>query len=150
MQFLFTGFTQDKGFRVPAVDGIGEDRTRTPFTVRTDLGLIARHGIRVPQLPLSGTAFLKLKQSPPTKLNRSRSENSTAPIPVLSQTGERKTGLIKDPVIDVVTVETQVVTFWRNWFLETKLREEAVARKAAVRKRVGVEPEEPSSSVSRF
>ena len=52
MQFILTGFTQDLGFRVFAFDGIDEDRTRTAFTVRTDLALIRKYGIRVQELPL--------------------------------------------------------------------------------------------------
>lgn len=52
MQFILTGFTQDRGFRVFGFEGIGPDRTRTPFTVRTDLALVRRYGIRVQELPL--------------------------------------------------------------------------------------------------
>ena len=52
MQFILTGFTQDTGFRVFAFEGIAEDRSRTAFTVRTDLSLIRRYGIRVQELPL--------------------------------------------------------------------------------------------------
>jgi hypothetical protein len=52
MQFVLVGFTQDAGFRVFAFEGIGEDRTRTKFTVRADLGLIRGYEIRVQELPL--------------------------------------------------------------------------------------------------
>ncbi len=52
MQFILTGFTQETGFRVFAFEGIAGDRTRTAFTVRTDLALIRRYGIRVQELPL--------------------------------------------------------------------------------------------------
>lgn len=52
MQFILTGFTQDLGFRVFAFEGIGEDRTRTVFVVRTDLALTRRYGIRLQELPL--------------------------------------------------------------------------------------------------
>ena len=52
MQFILTGFTQDTGFRVFAFEGIAGDRTRTAFTVRTDLALIRRYGIRLQELPL--------------------------------------------------------------------------------------------------
>jgi hypothetical protein len=52
MQFILTGFTQDMGFRVFAFEGIGEDRLRTKFTVRADLALIRRYGIRIQELPL--------------------------------------------------------------------------------------------------
>lgn len=52
MQFILTGFTHNTGFRVFAFQGIAGDRTRTPFTVRTDLALIRRYGIRIQELPL--------------------------------------------------------------------------------------------------
>jgi hypothetical protein len=52
MQFVLVGFTQDAGFRVFAFEGIGEDRTRTKFTVRADLALIRGYEIRVQELPL--------------------------------------------------------------------------------------------------
>jgi hypothetical protein len=52
MQYLFTGFTHDMGFRVFAFECIGDDRVRTAFQVRADLGLIRRYGIRMQELPL--------------------------------------------------------------------------------------------------
>ena len=52
MQFLITGVTQDTGFRVFAFQGIGTDRTRTEFTVRTDLSLARSYGIAMQDLPL--------------------------------------------------------------------------------------------------
>jgi hypothetical protein len=58
MQYILTGFTQDMGFRVFAFERIGEDRLRTTFTVRADLGLIRRYGIRLQDLPLMCRALL--------------------------------------------------------------------------------------------
>jgi hypothetical protein len=52
MQYVLTGFTQELGFRVFAFEGIGEDRLRTKFTVKADLSLIRRYGIRLQELPL--------------------------------------------------------------------------------------------------
>jgi hypothetical protein len=52
MQYVLTGFTHDMGFRVFAFEGVGEDRSRTEFTVRADLSLSRRYGIRVQELPL--------------------------------------------------------------------------------------------------
>ena len=52
MQFILTGFTPDKGFRVFAFEGIDADRNRTDYTVRTDLALILRYGIRLQELPV--------------------------------------------------------------------------------------------------
>ncbi len=52
MQYILTGFTQDMGFRVFAFEGIGDDRIRVKFTVRADLSLIRRYGIRLQELPL--------------------------------------------------------------------------------------------------
>jgi len=59
MQFVLVGFTQDAGFRVFAFEGIGEDRTRTKFTVRADLALIRGYEIRVQELPLLCRALLE-------------------------------------------------------------------------------------------
>jgi hypothetical protein len=52
MQFILTGFSQDMGFRIFAFEGIGQDRTRTAFTVRTDIALTRRYGIHLQELPL--------------------------------------------------------------------------------------------------
>jgi hypothetical protein len=60
MQFILTGFTQDTGFRVFAFEGIAGDRSRTVFTVRTDLELSRRYGIRVQELPLLCRGLLEL------------------------------------------------------------------------------------------
>lgn len=52
MQYVLTGFTHDKGFRVFDFDGIGDDRVRTGYKVSANLALIHRYGIRVQGLPL--------------------------------------------------------------------------------------------------
>jgi len=52
VQFILTGFSQDTGFRVFAFDGVAADRTRTAYTIRADLALTRKHGIRVQELPL--------------------------------------------------------------------------------------------------
>lgn len=52
MQFILTGFTQEMAFRVFAFEGVKADRTRITYTVRADLGLVRRYGIRVQELPL--------------------------------------------------------------------------------------------------
>jgi hypothetical protein len=52
MQFSFTGFSQDAGFRVFAFVGTTGDRMHTDFSVRADLALSRRYGIRVQELPL--------------------------------------------------------------------------------------------------
>jgi hypothetical protein len=52
MQYILKGFTQDTGFRVFAFEGIAVDRTRTAFTVKADLALSRRYGIRMQELPL--------------------------------------------------------------------------------------------------
>src|SRR5438874_11837597 len=51
-QYTITGFTHESGFRVFAFEWVGEDRVRTEYTVRVDLGLIRKYGIRVQELPL--------------------------------------------------------------------------------------------------
>ncbi len=59
MQFTLTGFTQDAGCRVFAYEGIGEDRARIKFTVRADLALSRKYGIRLQELPLMCLAILE-------------------------------------------------------------------------------------------
>jgi hypothetical protein len=52
MQYILNGFTHDTGFRVFAFEGIAEDRVRTAFTVKADLVLARKYGIRMQELPL--------------------------------------------------------------------------------------------------
>ena len=59
MQFTLTGFTQDAGSRVFAYEGTGEDRVRIKFTVRADLALSRKYGIRLQELPLMCLGILE-------------------------------------------------------------------------------------------
>jgi hypothetical protein len=59
MQFILTGFTQDLDFRVFAFEGVAADRSRTAYTIRADLALSRKHGIRVQELPLLCRALLE-------------------------------------------------------------------------------------------
>jgi len=63
MQFILTGFTQDMGFRVFAFERMGEDRIRTKYTVRADLALILRYGIRLQELPLLCRGLLERREN---------------------------------------------------------------------------------------
>ena len=58
-QFLLKGFSEISGFRIFAFERIAADRTRTAFTVRTDLALTRRYGIRLQELPLLCRAVLE-------------------------------------------------------------------------------------------
>jgi hypothetical protein len=51
-QFVLTGFKDAAGFRIFAFERVAADRTRTAFTVKTDLALTRRYGIRLQELPL--------------------------------------------------------------------------------------------------
>src|SRR5580692_7031671 len=62
MQFTLTGFRQDTGTRVFAFEGTAEDRTRTAFTVRTDLALSRRYGIQLQELPLLCRGLLERRE----------------------------------------------------------------------------------------
>jgi len=62
MQFILTGFTQDREFRVFAFEGIAADRVRTPFTARADLGLSRTYGIRLQELPLMCRGILEHRE----------------------------------------------------------------------------------------
>ena len=59
MQFTLTGFTQDVGCRVFSYEGTGEDRVRIKFTVRADLALSRKYGIRLQELPLMCLGILE-------------------------------------------------------------------------------------------
>jgi len=59
MQFTLTGFTQETGCRVFAYEGVGEDRVRIRFTVRADLALSRKYGIRLQELPLMCLGILE-------------------------------------------------------------------------------------------
>jgi len=52
MHFILTGFTQESGFRVFAFEGVATGQLRVAFTVRADLDLSRRYGIRLQDLPL--------------------------------------------------------------------------------------------------
>jgi hypothetical protein len=60
MQFLLTGFHDDVGFRVFAFQGVAADKTRSSFSVRADIALIRKYGIRVQELPLLCRGILEL------------------------------------------------------------------------------------------
>lgn len=59
MQFSLIGFRQDTAFRVFIFEGTAADHTRTAYTVRADLALTRKHGIRVQELPLLCQALLE-------------------------------------------------------------------------------------------
>jgi hypothetical protein len=59
LHFILRGFSQVMGSRVFAFEGVAADWTRTPFTVRTDLALTRRYGIRLQELPLLCRAVLE-------------------------------------------------------------------------------------------
>jgi hypothetical protein len=52
MQFILKGFSQDQEIRVFEFDGITVGSARAPFTVRIDLALARKYGIRLQELPL--------------------------------------------------------------------------------------------------
>jgi hypothetical protein len=58
-QFILQGFSEVTGFRIFAFEGITADRTRAEFTVKTDLALTRRYGIRLQELPLLCRAVLE-------------------------------------------------------------------------------------------
>lgn len=58
-QFILKGFSEELGFRIFAFEGIAADRTRSNFTVRTDLALSRHYGIRLQELPLLCRAILE-------------------------------------------------------------------------------------------
>ncbi len=80
MQFILTGFTQDAGSRVFAYEGVGEDRIRIRFTVRADLALSRKYGIRLQELPLMCLGILERSSE-----ERSSETDETGGRPSLEQ-----------------------------------------------------------------
>ena len=74
MQFVLTGFSQVLGFRVFAFEGINLDRTRTKFTVKTDLRLLRQYEIRIQDLPLLCRGLLERLETPEHALTFSESD----------------------------------------------------------------------------
>lgn len=60
MEYVLTGFQQDRNIRQYAFDGIGADRRRMKFTVGVDLGLIRKYEISVQELPLLCRHYLEV------------------------------------------------------------------------------------------
>ena len=58
MEFVLTGFRQDKNIRRYAFQGIASDRKRTEFIVGVDLSLIGKYHIPLQELPLLCCRFL--------------------------------------------------------------------------------------------
>jgi hypothetical protein len=52
MHFTLLGFTQDTVFRVFSFESMANDKTKTAHTIRVDLALSRKHGIRLQELPL--------------------------------------------------------------------------------------------------
>lgn len=59
MQFVLNGFNQANGFRIFTFERVATDRTRTLFTVKTDVALTQHYGIRLQELPLLCRAVLE-------------------------------------------------------------------------------------------
>lgn len=68
VQFVLKGFSEVTGCRVFAFEGVNADRSRTDFTVKTDLALARRYGIRLQELPLLCKAILERKYEGDTAL----------------------------------------------------------------------------------
>jgi hypothetical protein len=63
MQYILSGFTHEVGFRVFAFEAIGEDRVRTVYSVKADLALVRKYGIRMQELPLLCRAILEQRDT---------------------------------------------------------------------------------------
>jgi len=71
LQFVLRGFTEELGFRVFAFERLGEDHVRTRCTVKADLVLVRRYGIRLQELPLMCRGILEQgddSESMPSKI----------------------------------------------------------------------------------
>jgi hypothetical protein len=74
MEFILTGFRQDAGFRIFAFEGVAADRTRTVYTIRADLALTRKHGIRIQELPLLCRGLLERANTEEQKCSMTFSE----------------------------------------------------------------------------
>ena len=63
MQFVFAGFTQDRGFRVFAFERMGEDRILRKYAVRADTALLRSYGIKMQELALLCRGFLEKRDN---------------------------------------------------------------------------------------
>jgi hypothetical protein len=52
MEYVLTGFSQDKNIRWFAFDGISDERRRLKFMVGVDISLIRKYAISLQELPL--------------------------------------------------------------------------------------------------
>ena len=66
MRYILVGFIQEVGFRVFAFEGITKLRVRMTFSVRADLALVRKYGIRVQELPLLCKAILEQREESDT------------------------------------------------------------------------------------
>ena len=62
MRFILNGFTQEMGFRVFAFEKVGDDHSRTAYTVKADLALSRRYDIRMQELPLLCRVLLERRE----------------------------------------------------------------------------------------
>jgi hypothetical protein len=74
MQFVLKGFREATGFRIFVFDGIDADRSRAEYTVKTDLALTRRYGIRLQELPLLCRALLERQEAGEEKRSFTYSE----------------------------------------------------------------------------
>ena len=66
LQFVLKGFSEVTGCRIFAFEGVGADRSRVDFTVKTDLSMARQYGIRLQELPLLCRAMLERKHEDDT------------------------------------------------------------------------------------
>jgi hypothetical protein len=88
--FVLTGFSHDLGFRVFEFDGVDEARTRTHYTVRADLTLVRRHGVRIQELPLLCRRLLDASEAPGRSLTLSEAEMIACAEKIRNQAKARK------------------------------------------------------------
>jgi len=64
MRYVLTGVNQSQNTRLFAFDRVGDDRTRTEFTVGVDISLIRTYAISLQELPLLCRRFLEERVKP--------------------------------------------------------------------------------------
>ena len=151
MQYTLAGFTHNTGFRVFAFEGVADDWVRTVYSVKADLALARKHGIRVQELPLLCRAVLERRsehddqrafifteedmalhsnlvsatlQSQKRKAPRRPFAAATPEsAPSVDPAGSFRTGLEKDKdVMETFTQDPQVISAERLHAWEEKIR----------------------------
>ena len=75
MEYVFTGFRQDRNFRRYAFQAVADDRTRTEMSVSADVAFVLKHKIPLQELPLLCRLFLEGNAGNPANVDLTFTES---------------------------------------------------------------------------